>query len=305
MALLEVKGVSLSFSGLRALSEISFGMEDGQIMGLIGPNGADKSTLLNCISRLYHPESGSLRFNGLDLVNLKSHEVAALGIRRTFQNLELFREANARENVALGLVYRYRSSLLSDFLNLPSARAKRRAANAEADEILDSFALRDIADTRVSDLSYGLQKSVEMARALAGRPKLLLLDKMIGHNTVADPVVLDLAGPEALEGIYVNLMTAVSSMDTPAVKNANEILAKYYPQTKPGYYPYLGMAGGIIIVEAMKRAGAELTAPSSSVRSSRLAISSLVSCRRSTGASPIMVDRKHSATLSGGTVSSW
>lgn len=83
--------------------------------------------------------------------------------------------------------------------------------------------------------------------------------KMIGHNTVADPVVLDLAGPEALEGIYVNLMTAVSSMDTPAVKNANEILAKYYPQTKPGYYPYLGMAGGIIIVEAMKRAGAELT----------------------------------------------
>lgn len=177
MALLEVKGVSLSFSGLRALSEISFGMEDGQILGLIGPNGAGKSTLLNCISRLYHPESGSLRFNGLDLVNLKSHEVAALGIRRTFQNLELFREANVRENVALGLVYRYRSSLLSDFLNLPSARAKRRAANAEADEILDSFALSDIADTRVSDLSYGLQKSVEMARALAGRPKLLLLDE--------------------------------------------------------------------------------------------------------------------------------
>ena len=83
--------------------------------------------------------------------------------------------------------------------------------------------------------------------------------KMIGHNTMADPVVLDLAGPETLEGIYVNLMTAVSSMDTPAVKNANEILAKYYPRTKPGYYPYLGMAGGIIIVEAMKRAGDDLT----------------------------------------------
>jgi len=83
--------------------------------------------------------------------------------------------------------------------------------------------------------------------------------KMVGHNTVADPVVLDLAGPEALEGIYVNLMTAVSSMDTPAVKQANELLAKYYPQTKPGYYPYLGMAGGIIIVEAMKRCGNDLT----------------------------------------------
>jgi branched-chain amino acid transport system substrate-binding protein len=83
--------------------------------------------------------------------------------------------------------------------------------------------------------------------------------KVVGHNTVADPVVLDLAGAEALEGVYVNLMTAVDSMDTPAVKKANEILARYYPQTKPGYYPYLGMAGAIIIVEAMKRAGSDLT----------------------------------------------
>lgn len=83
--------------------------------------------------------------------------------------------------------------------------------------------------------------------------------KMVGHNTVADPIVLDLAGAEALEGIYVNLMTAVATMDKPAVKQANEILAKYYPQTKPGYYPYLGMAGGIIIVEAIKRAGHDLT----------------------------------------------
>ena len=83
--------------------------------------------------------------------------------------------------------------------------------------------------------------------------------KIVGHNTMADPVVLDLAGAEALEGVYVNLMTAVSTMDKPAVKKANEILAKYYPKTKPGYYPYLGMAGGIIIVEAMKRAGPDLT----------------------------------------------
>lgn len=94
---------------------------------------------------------------------------------------------------------------------------------------------------------------VKEAQRLGWKPKI------VGHNTVADPVVLDLAGGEALEGVYVNLMTAVDSMDTPAVKNANEILAKYYPQTKPGYYPYLGMAGAIIIVEAMKRAGGDLT----------------------------------------------
>jgi ABC-type branched-subunit amino acid transport system substrate-binding protein len=94
---------------------------------------------------------------------------------------------------------------------------------------------------------------VKEAQRLGWKPK------MVGHNTVADPVVLDLAGAEALEGVYVNLMTAVDSMDTPAVKKANEILAKYYPQTKPGYYPYLGMAGGIIIIEAIKRAGNDLT----------------------------------------------
>jgi branched-chain amino acid transport system substrate-binding protein len=94
---------------------------------------------------------------------------------------------------------------------------------------------------------------VKEAQRLGWKPKV------VGHNTVADPVVLDLAGAEALEGVFVNLMTAVDSMDTPAVKKANEVLAKYYPQTKPGYYPYLGMAGGIIIVEAMKRAGSDLT----------------------------------------------
>ena len=94
---------------------------------------------------------------------------------------------------------------------------------------------------------------VKEAQRLGWKPKI------VGHNTVADPVVLDLAGAEALEGVYVNLMTAVDSMETPAVKKANEILAKYYPKTKPGYYPYLGMAGGIIIVEAMKRAGSDLT----------------------------------------------
>ena len=95
MPLLELSGVSLSFSGLRALSAISFGVDDGQIVGLIGPNGAGKSTLLNCVSRLYRPESGTIRFNGLDLVARQPHEVASMGIRRTFQNLERPRERGA------------------------------------------------------------------------------------------------------------------------------------------------------------------------------------------------------------------
>ena len=177
MALLEIAGLSLSFSGLRALADVSFDMNAGEIVGLIGPNGAGKSTLLNCVSRLYRPEHGAIRFDGEDLLGRTVHEVAAMGIRRTFQNLELFREASVRENVTLGLAYRYKSSLLSDLLDLPSARAMRRAAQEEANRIIQSCRLGDVADVPVSGLPYGLQKSVELARALAGRPKLLLLDE--------------------------------------------------------------------------------------------------------------------------------
>jgi branched-chain amino acid transport system ATP-binding protein len=177
MALLEIKRVSLSFSGLRALADVSFAVAEGEIVGLIGPNGAGKSTLLNCISSLYRPESGQICFEGEDLAERKPHEVAALGIRRTFQNLELFREASVRENVTLGLAYRYKSSLFSEFLDLSSSRAMRRAADEEANRILASCGLSGVADDPVSELPYGLQKSVELARALAGRPKLLLLDE--------------------------------------------------------------------------------------------------------------------------------
>jgi branched-chain amino acid transport system ATP-binding protein len=177
VALLEISNVSLSFSGLRALANVSFQVAQGQIVGLIGPNGAGKSTLINCITRLYRTESGHIRFDGADLAERKTHEIAAMGIRRTFQNLELFREANARENVTIGLAYRYRSNLLSEFLDLPSSRAMRRAAAQEADCILRACGLGEVADVPVSGLPYGLQKSVELARALAGQPKLLLLDE--------------------------------------------------------------------------------------------------------------------------------
>jgi branched-chain amino acid transport system ATP-binding protein len=177
MTLLEISGLSLSFLGLRALANVSFNIDEGEIVGLIGPNGAGKTTLLNCVSRLYRPDSGRIRFRGQDLTPLKVHEVAAMGIRRTFQNLELFREASARENVALGLMYRHKSSLWSEFLDLPSARSKRGAAIEEANRILENCGLSAVADIRVSDLSYGVQKSVELARGLAGNPKLLLLDE--------------------------------------------------------------------------------------------------------------------------------
>ena len=147
MALLEISKVSLSFSGLRALTDVSFDVAEGEIVGLIGPNGAGKSTLLNCISCLYRPESGQIRFEGRDLADRKSHQVAGLGIRRTFQNLELFREASVRENVTLGLVYRYKSPLLGEFFDLPSSRSMQWAAEEEANRILKSCGLSEVVRT--------------------------------------------------------------------------------------------------------------------------------------------------------------
>ena len=170
--------ISLSpFRDFTRYREFSFDLGEGEIVGLIGPNGAGKSTLLNCVSGLYRPQSGAVRFGGDEVVGLKPHQIAAMGIRRTFQNLELFREATLRENVILGLAYRYRSSVLSDFLDMPLARAKRQAASDEADRIINSLGLNHVASVQVSDLPYGLQKTAELARALAGRPRLLLLDE--------------------------------------------------------------------------------------------------------------------------------
>ena len=159
MALLEVANVSLSFSGLRALADVSFDVGEGEIVGLIGPMAPESSC--NCVSRLYRPQTGHIRFNGEDLLKRKIHEIAAMGIRRSFQNLELFRDASVRENVTLGLVYRHKSALWNELLNLPAARGARRAAEDEADRILDTCGLAEVADVTVGELSYGQQKSVE------------------------------------------------------------------------------------------------------------------------------------------------
>ncbi|MBX6329206.1 MAG: ABC transporter ATP-binding protein [Pseudolabrys sp.] len=177
MPLVEIANLSLSFAGLRALSNVSFAVETGEIIGLIGPNGAGKSTLLNCISRIYMPDHGTIRFQDRDLNSRTASEVAAEGIRRTFQNLELFREATVRENVALGLIYRYRTSLLAELFALPSARDNQRGALKEADQIVAEMGLSEWANVLVAELPYGSQKLVELARAMAGHPKLLLLDE--------------------------------------------------------------------------------------------------------------------------------
>jgi len=175
MDLLEIADLSIAFAGLRALEGVSFRVREGEILGLIGPNGAGKSTLLNCVSRVHAPTRGTVRYQGLDVLERPIHELPGLGIRRTFQNLELFKDATVRENVVLGGAFRHRAGVFREVLGL--SKAQEAAAGARADELLRTLGLAEHAHTVVSALPYGIQKSVELARALASEPKLLLLDE--------------------------------------------------------------------------------------------------------------------------------
>jgi branched-chain amino acid transport system ATP-binding protein len=152
----------------------------GQIVGLIGPNGAGKTTLFNCLSRLYTPDEGDILFEGRSLLQSTAHGIADLGIGRTFQNLALFRTMTVRENVMVGGHSRTRSDHLSNALRLPWVRREEAELGERADELISFLELDAVANTPVTGLPFGTQKRVEMARALAGEPKLLLLDEPAG-----------------------------------------------------------------------------------------------------------------------------
>lgn len=176
-ALLNVDGVSVRFGGILALDGVSFAVQPGQICGLIGPNGAGKSTLFNCLSRIYECGEGRIEFDGQTLSRLPRYRMAGLGIGRTFQNLALFRSMTVRENVLVGCHSRHHAGFLRAMLRLPGAARIEAAALQRAEELIDFLELAPVADRIVADLPFGTQKRVELARALAARPKLLLLDE--------------------------------------------------------------------------------------------------------------------------------
>jgi branched-chain amino acid transport system ATP-binding protein len=191
--LLTVANVTVRFGGIVALDDVSFSVATGHIVGLIGPNGAGKTTLFNCLSRLYRLDSGSIHFEGRPLGETPPYGIADLGIGRTFQNLALFRSMTVRQNVMLGGHCRTRSGFLGHALRLPRVRAEEQSLNEQADELIDLLELGAVAELPVTALPFGTQKRVELARALAGRPKLLLLDEPAGglnHEEVA--VLMDL-----------------------------------------------------------------------------------------------------------------
>ncbi len=176
-ALLRVRNVGVRFGGIVALDDVSFDVAPNCIVGLIGPNGAGKTTLFNCLSRLYQCDCGDIVFDGRSLLRVPRHRIAALGIGRTFQNLALFGTMTVLDNVMIGHHCRMRSGFLSNALRLPGVGRHERAATDKASALIEFLGLEAVAGTRVSDLPVGTQKRVELARALASDPTLLLLDE--------------------------------------------------------------------------------------------------------------------------------
>src|SRR5436309_5021721 len=178
--LLAATAVSKRFGGVRAVEEVSFSVRRGEIASIIGPNGAGKTSLLNMISGFYRPDSGSISFEGHDTTNLRPPEIAALGIARTFQNIALFGGMTVLDNIMLGRHVRMKSGVLSSFIYWGLAQREELAHRARAEELIDFLELQDLRKQQTSALAYGLRKRVELARALALDPKLLLLDEPMG-----------------------------------------------------------------------------------------------------------------------------
>jgi branched-chain amino acid transport system ATP-binding protein len=178
--LLEVAGVGVRFGGIVALDGITFSVAKGQICGLIGPNGAGKTTLFNCLSRLYRVDRGSISFEGRPLLAAARHEIANIGIARTFQNLALFGTMSVLENVMVGAHGLGRGGFLADALALSSVKRQERAMRERAVALVEEFGLGPLAHRLTGELPFGSQKRVELARALASEPKLLLLDEPAG-----------------------------------------------------------------------------------------------------------------------------
>jgi branched-chain amino acid transport system ATP-binding protein len=178
--LLAVRDVNVVFGGIVALNGVSFDMHHGQILGLIGPNGAGKTTLFNCLSRLYQPSSGDILMEGVSILKRPPHRIAEIGIGRTFQNVALFPNLSVLDNVRVGTHARTSSDIISDSIRLAWVRRGEAAVNRKVHEILAYLDLETVAHKVVSGLPFGTQKRVELARALAADPKILLLDEPAG-----------------------------------------------------------------------------------------------------------------------------
>lgn len=183
-ALLQVENISLTFGGVKALQGVSFNVEAGELFSIIGPNGAGKTSMLNCISGRYHPQVGEIHFRGSEITNLKPNQRCHLGIGRTFQNLALFNHMSVLDNIMVGRHHLLKNNFLTGGLYwLTGARREELEHRRHVEEIIDFLEITHIRNAQAGTLSYGLRKRVELARAVALKPDLILLDEpMAGMN---------------------------------------------------------------------------------------------------------------------------
>ncbi len=180
MTLLSIKNLTKKFGGLLAVNDVSFDVDQGKILGLIGPNGAGKTTVFNLISGNYVPNDGQVIFDGQNIVGLKTNKIVSLGIARTFQTIRLFKNLSVLENVLAGCHCRMRSGIFSSMLRLPFQRKEEKMALGRALKELEFVGLREFMDHKAMNLSYGNQRLLEIARALASNPKIIVLDEPAG-----------------------------------------------------------------------------------------------------------------------------
>jgi len=181
--ILQLENISLAFGGVKALSEVSFDVREHEVRAIIGPNGAGKSSMLNVINGVYRPQQGTITFRGKQRRDMVPHDAAAQGIARTFQNIALFKGMSVLDNIMTGRNLKMRATILEQAIHFGRARREELESRAKVEEVIDFLEIQHIRKTPVGKLPYGLQKRVELARALAAAPSLLLLDEpMAGMN---------------------------------------------------------------------------------------------------------------------------
>lgn len=207
MTILAAKDIGISFGGIKAIDGVSFEVSPGQILSIIGPNGAGKTTLFNIVSGVYERDQGRIELSGEDVTGLTPDKLAARGLSRTFQNLQIFQRMTAAENVMVGRHLRERCNLLADMFRLPSVTRQNSETRKAALALLDGVGLKGSADVSAGSLSYGACKRLEIARALAAEPRVLLLDEpAAGCNAVETEEIDELIRRVAAKGIAVVLV---------------------------------------------------------------------------------------------------
>ena len=235
-AMLQIKGMSISFGGLKALEDFSLEAPAGRITALIGPNGAGKTTAINCVSGVIPPDAGTVSFDGRPVLGLPGHKLARRGLTRTFQNLQVFGLMNVLENVMVGLHAASRGEFAAAMLRLPLLRRQEEAIKQRAQEMLEFFGLAELADQPAEELAYGDQKRLELARALAARPKMMLLDEPVaGLNPAETEKLGELILGIKQQGIGVVLVEHDMSLvmrisDQVAVLSGGKLIAQGPPE---------------------------------------------------------------------------